>query len=254
MLPRRRELPASNQASSSGWLTARRLRAHALIFAISLWGVYAWQLSTPGLRDRSGNLKGTDFLHFYTLGLLANEHRGTDLYEMGPQAQMAAEHVPQAAGIRYLPLYPPQVSLLFAPLARLPYGHAMAVWWTVSALLYGICCYAFWARCPNLARYGGIVVLAALGYPAFFHLIAWGQTSALALACFTGMFLLLRDRRDFLGGIVLGCLIFKPQLGLAADVVFVSIGAWRVVMGAALSAASQVSAGILYYGVEPLRQ
>jgi|SRR5579863_21948 len=252
MLPRRRELPASNQASSSGWLTARRLRAHALIFAISLWGVYAWQLSTPGLRDRSGNLKGTDFLHFYTLGLLANEHRGTDLYEMGPQAQMAAEHVPQAAGIRYLPLYPPQVSLLFAPLARLPYGHAMAVWWTVSALLYGICCYAFWARCPNLARYGGIVVLAALGYPAFFHLIAWGQTSALALACFTGMFLLLRRKHGFLAGLLLGCLAFKPQLALGPTLVLLLAGNWTILAGAVLSAAAQFAVAVAFYGSQPL--
>src|SRR5579863_9998451 len=163
MLPRRRELPASNQASSSGWLTARRLRAHALIFAISLWGVYAWQLSTPGLRDRSGNLKGTDFLHFYTLGLLANEHRGTDLYEMGPQAQMAAEHVPQAAGIRYLPLYPPQVSLLFAPLAHLSYGRALALWWFFSAALYALCCYGVWRLCPNLKPHGITVVILAAG-------------------------------------------------------------------------------------------
>ena len=71
--------------------------------------VYIWTLSTPGLRDRNGNLKGTDFLHFYTLGTLAQEHRGADLYDMQAQAQVAAQRVPAAVGIRYLPLYPPQV-------------------------------------------------------------------------------------------------------------------------------------------------
>jgi len=85
-------------------------------------------------------------------------------------------------------------------------------------------------------------------------LIAWGQTSALALACFTLMFSLLHDGRRFLAGLVLGCLIFKPQLGLAAAVVFVSIGAWKIVAGAALSAAAQLCTGVWYYGLEPLRE
>ena len=93
-----------------------------------------------------------------------------------------------------------------------------------------------------------------MAFPAFFHLIAWGQTSALALICFTLMFFLLRDRREFLAGLLLGCLIFKPQLGLAAAVVFVSVGAGRVVAGAMLSAAVQLSLALLYYGAEPLRR
>ena len=120
-------------------------------------------------------------------------------------------------------------------------------------MLYAACCYAVWRACPHLSDRSGTVLLLAAAFPAFFHLIAWGQTSALALACFTLMFFLLRNRREFFAGLVLGCLIFKPQLGLAAAVVFVSIGAWRILLGAALSAAAQLSAAILYYGMEPLR-
>jgi len=219
-----------------------------------LWSLYVWNLATPGLRDRNGNLKGTDFLHLYTLGSLALAHRGADLYDMSTQAALAAERVPEAAGIRYLPLYPPQVSIIFAPLAHLSYGWALILWWGGSAALYAICCYSVWRACPNLRDHGEIVALLAVAFPAFFHLIAWGQTSAGALACFTLMFLLLRDKREFLAGLVLGCLIFKPQLGLAVAIVFVSTGAWKTVLGAALSAAGQLSAGVLYYGVEPLRQ
>jgi hypothetical protein len=68
------------------------------------------------------------------------------------------------------------------------------------------------------------------------------------------MFFLLRDRREFLAGLVLGCLIFKPQLGLAAAILFVVLGAWKTVLGAVLSAAAQLSVGVLYYGIEPIRQ
>jgi len=230
------------------------LRAHGTILALCLWSLYVWTLATPGLRDRNGNLKGTDFLHLYTLGSLAVAHRGTDLYDLTAQAALAARRVPEAAGIRYLPLYPPQVSIIFAPLAHLSYGWALIFWLSGSAVLYAMCCYSVWRACPNLRDHGGTVALLAVAYPAFFHLMAWGQTSAAALACFTLMFFLLRDRREFLAGLMLGCLIFKPQLGLAAAIVFVFTGAWKTVAGAALSATVQAAVGVLYYGAEPLRQ
>ena len=173
---------------------------------------------------------------------------------MNAQAALAAARVPEAAGISYLPLYPPQVSILFAPLAHLSYGWALVMWWSCSAAVYGFCCYFIWRTCPNLRGTSGTVVLAALAFPAFFHLIAWGQTSAIALACFTLMFFSLRDRRDFLAGLAFGCLIFKPQLGLAAAIVFVSLGAWKILLGAAISATAQLGTGVLYYGAEPLRR
>lgn len=241
------------QMTTDRWLTSKRLRAHALLVGLTLWSVYLWTLATPTLRDRNGNLKGTDFLHFYTLGSLALAHRGADLYDLNAQAAVAAQRVPDAAGIRYLPLYPPQVSLLFAPLAHLSYGWALLLWWGANALIYGFCCWFVWRACPNLGAHGGTVALVAAAYPAFFHLIAWGQTSAIALACFTALFFFMRDRREFLAGLVLGCLIFKPQLGLAAAIVFVALGAWKVVAGAILSSAAQLVTGILYYGVAPCR-
>jgi hypothetical protein len=244
----------SMRETGSGWLTAKRLRVHGLLLAVVLWSLYIWTVATPGLRDRNGNLKGTDFLHLYTLGALASAHRGADLYNMAAQAMLAARRVPEASGIQYLPLYPPQVSIAFAPLAYLPYGSALALWWTFCAAIYGICCHRVWRACPNLRDQGWTVATLAVAFPGFFNLIAWGQTSAVALACFTLMFFLLRDRREFLAGLALGCLIFKPQLGFAAAVVFVASGAWKVVAGAVVSASVQLIAGVLYYGFDPLRQ
>lgn len=244
----------AGESTSTVWLTAKRLRAHGMIIALALWVVYGWNLSTPGLRDRGGNLKGTDFLHFYTLGLLADSRDATHLYDTNAQSTLAARHAPEAEGLRYLPLYPPQVSIFFAPLARLPYGWALISWWAVSALLYGICCYSIWRVCPSLRNRAGTVAILATGYPAFFHLIAWGQTSALALACFTAAFFFLRSKHDFLAGLVLGCLIFKPQLGLAAAVLFLSLGRWRILLGAVLSSTAELAIGAIYYGTAPILQ
>jgi hypothetical protein len=234
-------------------LTAKRLRAHGTILALCLWSIYLWNMAAPGLFDRARNLKGTDFLHFYTLGSLALAHRGADLYDMQAQSELSAQRVPAAAGIRYLPLYPPQVSIFFAPFARLSYPLALIVWLTFGTLIYGLCCYAVWRACPNLRNYKLTVLILALAFPGFWHLIAWGQTSALALACFTLAFLALRAEREFLAGLALGCLVFKPQLGIASAVVFVDSRRWKIIAGALISASAQLAAAWVYYGPDSLR-
>ncbi|MGB2602889.1 MAG: glycosyltransferase family 87 protein [Candidatus Sulfotelmatobacter sp.] len=242
------------RTKAAAWITVKRLRAHGLILALCLWLVYLWNMATPGLLDRAGNLKGTDFLHFYTLGSLALAHRGADLYNSQSQSAIAAARVPSAAGIYYLPLYPPQVSLFFAPFAQLSYPWALILWLALSSLIYGLCCYAVWRNCPNLHNQKLTVLVLALALPAFWHLIAWGQTSALALACFTLAFLAFRAQREFLAGLALGCLIFKPQLAVAAAIVFLFTLRWRVIVGALLSSVTQLTAAWLYYGPGPLRE
>jgi len=235
------------------WLTAKRLRAHGFILALSLWSIYVWNISTPGLIDRAGNLKGTDFLHLYTLGSVALAHRGADLYNMNAQAQLAAERVPAAAGIRYIPLYPPQFSIFFAPVARYSYSRMLIVWLAVSVLLYVVCIYLVWRTCLSLRQEKVASFLLAIAFPGFFHLILWGQASALALVCFTLAYLALRQEKEFLAGLALGMLMFKPQLGLAASVVFLAMRRWKVIVGAILSAAAQGLIAWAYYGWGPLR-
>jgi hypothetical protein len=242
----------THRSNPASWLTARRLRAHGSILAICLWSAYIWNMTAPGLLDRAGNLKGTDFLHFYTLGSLALAHRGADLYNMQAQAALAARRVPAATGTLYLPLYPPQVSLFFAPFARMSYPCALALWFSFSSLIYLLCCYTIFRACPNLRTHRLAVVILVLAFPAFWHLIAWGQTSALALACFTLAYFALRAQREFLAGLAIGCLIFKPQLGIAAAIVFVFAFRWKIIAGATLSAATQLTAALLSYGPTPL--
>jgi hypothetical protein len=229
-------------------LTARRVRAHGILLAAVIWTVYLWTLATPTLRDRNGLLKGTDFLHFYTLGSLALEHRGADLYDMRAQSAIAEQRVPEAGRMVYVPLYGPQVSLLFAPLAALPYSAALPLWLVINGLIYALCCYAIWRTCPGLQNEKLTVFILAAGYPALIHLLAWGQTSGIALACFTAAYLALRADRLFLAGLAIGCLAFKPQLGLASAAVFLFTLEWKVIGGALITAVAQIAVGWIYYG------
>ena len=228
-------------------LTARRVRAHGIVLAAVIWTVYLWTLATPTLHDRNGLLKGTDFLHFYTLGSLALEHRGGDLYDMQAQSVIAQVRVPEAGRLLYVPLYGPQVSLLFAPLAELPYRVALILWLVANTIMYALCCYAVWRTCPRLQTEKLIVFILAAGYPAFVHLLAWGQTSGIALACFTATYLALRSGHPFVAGLAIGFLAFKPQLALASVAVFLLTWQWKIIGGALLTGLAQLAAGWMYY-------
>jgi alpha-1,2-mannosyltransferase len=238
--------------SSSSWLNVRRIRTHGLLLAVCLWGIYAADMSTRGLLDRNGLIKGTDFLHFYTWGKIALLGRGDLLYDSRGQTDLIKQFVPEASGSYYVSLYGPQVSLQFAPLARFSYATALAIWLLLNTAIYAACCFVIWRLCPNLRPHPWTVFLLAAAFPGFFHLIAWGQTSGLALLCFTLAYFALQSDRKFLAGLAIGCLIFKPQLGLAAAIVFLLN--WRVVAGAVISAAAQLSIGWLRYGSVVMRQ
>ena len=205
-------------------------------------------MTAPGVVGRNGLLKGTDFLHFYTLGSLALEHRGADLYDMAAQSELggATSARGRDALLRRAVRSAGVVAVRAFGCASLRSGAGL--WLILSALLYGLCCYAIWRTCSNLQREGWLVLLLALAYPAFFHLMVWGQSSALALACFTGAYLALRADRKFLAGLAIGCLMIKPQLGLAAAFVFVAAREMRVVAGAIVSALANLLAGWAYYG------
>lgn len=235
------------------WLTEKRIRIHGLLLAVCLWIVYAVTISTPGLLDRNGLVKGTDFLHFYTLGTLALHDRGDLLYDMRSQAELARQLVPQAPDSLYVPLYGPQVSLLFEPFARLSYGWALTAWLCVNVLIFFFCCYAVWTTCPNLQTHRWIVFILAIAFPGFFHLLAWGQTSGVALLCFTLAYLALRNDRKLLAGLLIGSLIFKPQLGIAAAVVFVFAREWNLIAAAIAAAFAQLATAWMHYGTEVMR-
>src|ERR1051325_5210241 len=153
------------------WLTTRRIRIHAVLLAAGIWTAFFVNLDTSGLRDHGGQIKGADFLHFYTLGTLARADHGDLLYDIPAQTNLLQKLVPEAHHYVYVPLYGPQVSLLFEPFARLPYAQALIVWLLLNVLIYAGCCYAVWKSCMNLAQHGLTVLLVAIAFPGLSQLL-----------------------------------------------------------------------------------
>lgn len=241
------------KTSPASWLTLHRIRVHGALLAVCLWSIYAIDLARPGLLDHNGLVKGTDFIQFYTLGSFALHAHRDLLYSMQAQSTWMHELIPGAKQITYPPFYGPQVSLFFEPFARLSYGWALFAWLIFNCLIYGASCYAVWNACPNLKNYAGTVFILAASFPGFFHLITFGQSSGIPLLCFAVAFLLLRVDQYLLAGIALGMLAFKPQLGLAAAIVFLIAKEWRVIIGAIIGAAAQLALGWWHFGAPVMR-
>jgi alpha-1,2-mannosyltransferase len=229
-------------------VTRKRVRVHAILLGLVVWGAYAINLSTPGLKDREGQLKGADFLHFYVLGNIARLHDASMLYDAPRQAALGAQLIHQDPGETYLPVYGPQYSLLFRPLAELPYGWAATTWMLTSALVYFLCCGLLLKACPRLREDRTTIFILAAAFPGFFYMIASGQNSMLALIAFTAAFFCFRAKLPMAAGMALGLLMYKPQFGVMAAVVFAVTLEWRVILGALITGGGQLLAGAAYYG------
>jgi hypothetical protein len=229
-------------------LTRKRVRGHAVLLGLVLWGAYAINIATPGLKDREGQLKGADFLHFYVLGNIARMHEASMLYDAPRQAALGGALIHGDPGETYLPVYGPQYSLIFRPLADLPYGWAAAAWMLGSALLYFLCCALTLRACPRLRQDRTTILILAAAFPGFFYMVASGQNSILALIAFTTAFFCFRAKLPLFGGMALGLLMYKPQFGAMAAVVFLLTLEWRVILGALITGGGQLLAGAAYYG------
>jgi hypothetical protein len=234
----------------------RVIRRHLLLIPVYAWIIVAWtayaiDLSPRGHLDRSGHVKGHDFLHFYVQGEMARDRAATELYSFEAHAARADALVPEYPD-RFLPVHPPQVALFFSPLAALPYGPALTVWLVVSAAVYLICCRALYRALPALHSYRGTITLLAVGFPAFYSLIAFGQTSAFALAWFTLTYFALRHHRPWLAGLALGALAYKPSLLVVIPFAWLAAGEYRMVAAAIGAAVVEFAAAYVYFGASAI--
>jgi hypothetical protein len=240
-------------ASAAACLTQRRIRAHAIILAVCLWGVCAVDYATPGIFDRDGTVKFQDFIQFPIAARLIAQGRASELYDDRVLADGIRAIVGRDTPVHLQYFYGPQVALPFIPLGQLPFLAQAGIWVALSLLMYCACVYLLWKACPVLRSYRVLVSLCAIAYPPLFHFFVRGQLSAVVLVCFTAAGLAFLARRDWLAGIALGFLVFKPQFLVAVPFVLLLAQAWRIFAGLALSASAQLAFAFLYFAPPVMR-
>jgi alpha-1,2-mannosyltransferase len=218
---------------------AQGLALAAFLSFCILW--VQWQASAPGVSKLSG-----DFASFWTAGQLALQGHAAEAYTKLPHfaLQLDLHHDP---GWGYLAFfYPPFFLLLCAGFALIGYFPALCVW-----LVTTLACYvaALRALLPRGRRGGVPVWVLFLGYPAVMINAGFGQNGFLSAGLLGGAAVWL-DRRPALAGMCLGCLAYKPQLGIIVPLALIVARRWRCFAFAAATVLVLAAAATLAFGAD----
>ena len=226
--------------ADGSWLTAGRIRSVALMTgATTLLALLYLYATATGTLDRWHRPLGTDFSNVFAAGRMALDGRAVEAWNWTAHYQ-----VQQAIhGSADLPFYgwhyPPPFLLVAVLLACLPYVVALLVW-QASTLALAV------QVVRRILPIRG-VWLPALGAPVVFVCAAHGHNGFLTAALLGGGLLLL-DRRPLVAGLLLGCLVYKPQLALVIPPLLIVGRHWRALAGAAASAASLCGLTLAIWG------
>lgn len=223
------------------WVTTSRLRIYPRLFlavfvAIALIVV----VFRTGTLDAARKPLGTDFLSFWSASNLLWQGRPEAAYDHS--ALMAIEQsVAGPDAPLYTWLYPPMAFLVVAPLAMLSYLPSLLAWSTLTWLGYLT---ALWRLLPDRRA-----LLAMLAFPAAFINLGHGQNGFLS-AALLGWGLMLVPKRPWLGGALLGLLVYKPQLGLLLPLALAAAGYWRAILSATLTVMTSAMLTWMLWGTE----
>lgn len=238
------------------WITPERIRLWALaVLTASLAGLGFLLVTAHGLNDYQGRPLGTDFSDIYAGGTYALEGKAALAFD--PPSQHAREQAIFGAETPFYGWhYPPFLLFVAAPLAKLPYLAALALWQAATLLLY-LAMLRLVLRTIRLRPEDGgdmlaaqpLWLLLAVASPAAFVNIYHGHNGFLT-AALVGTALALLDRRPIVAGILFGLLSYKPQFGMLIPLVLLVSGRWRAFAAAGASVLALAALTTLTFGWE----
>jgi len=235
---------------SGDWLTRERAIRIAIICGLVSLAILGYLLATSnGTLDWRGRPLGTDFSQVWTAGRMALDGRAAEVWNWDAhRAVQEAFHGPRLTEW-YGWHYPPPFLLVAAALAFLPYLPALFAWQAATLLPF-----AWMIRRYTQRPEAWLFVLAA---PVTLICLMHGHNGFLT-ALLLGGGLILLDKRPFVAGLLLGCLVYKPQFALIIPGVLLVggrspllIGRRAIaILGAGISSLSLLSLTFVVWGEE----
>lgn len=203
-------------------------------------GMAALLLVALSLFSNLAHPRPLDFLSFWGAGRLALAGDPASAYD-------SAAHLALGRAIGGLDgymtfVYPPPFLAILLPFALMPFGVATLVW----------VCANFGIFIAAIRRAAPVGAWHALSFPPVLHNVLIGQAGLLVAAIFALAQRWL-EARPFRAGLLLGCLVLKPQLGLMLPIALLAGAQWRAIGGAALSAVAILLLGAMLFGPDSYR-
>jgi hypothetical protein len=200
----------------------------ALVIILVALAEFVWNARNPTDRD---------FLSFWGAAQLAIAGSPAAAYDLDALHRVQQAVATFGSGKMPFP-YPPAFLLLVMPFGMLPFPIGMAAWASATFLLYVVAIRRLFPQSGWLAA----------AFPPVFVTAAIGQ-NAFVMCAILAAGLLLLPKRPFAAGLLLGCLILKPQLGLMLPIALVAGRQWRATAGAALSSVGVLALGLAVFGI-----
>jgi alpha-1,2-mannosyltransferase len=210
--------------------------ALAALLSLYSWALFALSFHHDGLLPPRFNAPGIDYMVFYTAArdVLRGDEAG-----LWDAAAFTARLNHDFARWLTAPLpphpwvYPPPFLLLLLPFARLSFAASYAAF--MLATLAAAACGAWVAAGGPRMRVAWLLVLGFAPATAI-DMIA-GQNALLTAAILLGGLGVL-ERRPFLGGMILGAMIYKPQFAPMIPVALAARADRRALLGAGMGASA----------------
>ncbi len=216
--------------------TSWRLRWYPRAIAIAVGLAFLVFVATSSGPDAVAGRLGQDFPAFHAAGGLVLEDPDS-LYDPAIQAAAQVDSFPDAeSGFLYF-AYPPYAALLYSPFAAVPFQAAYVLW---TLLMVGCVVLAFHLLRPQLPfvdRWFEQSVIAAMAFYPMFRAVFGGQNTAVTLLLLAVAWRTFDDDREWVAGLALAGLLFKPHFALPFIGLALLARRWRVVGGAALGGA-----------------
>jgi hypothetical protein len=212
---------------------------------------FVWKNAVPGPLERTGMVKGRDFVQFYVAGSLARDGRWAELYDVIALKQAVTEIVPPGQGFVPAPVYPPHVALFFHPWAGAPYLTARWSWLALSVIAYVAGTALVIRRLRLSGAQRAMLWLMSVLNPAFAMAITTGQLSVVAMLAWALAISAQFRGRMLLCGAYLGLLAYKPPLLFGVLLVLLVTGGRAILAGILLCGTAQAVATVVASGFSP---
>jgi hypothetical protein len=195
-----------------------------------------------GAESPTGRL-GADFPAFYGAGLALKQGEGRSLYSLDHQRQMQAGLFPPGLKGNVMPFpYPAFVAVAYYPFVYIPYRVSFLLHSLLMIMAVIVTVHLLARLNTYVSRYHELALAAFVLYYPVLRSELGGQNTAITLLLFVAVWLFSSQRKEWLAGVFLGSMLFKPQYGIPLIGLHLLAGRWRTAITGSL-------AGLFLYGV-----
>lgn len=206
----------------------------AILFAIALSFLLIISLGSRA-STLSGRVGG-DYPAFYGAGRIIAQGDWHNLYNPATQWQSQQGLLPEKESDFLAFSYPPFVALMYYPLSLVNYRLSYVIHTLLMLGSLMLALHLLRPVNPKIDQYYVLALALTLSFYPTFKAVLMGQNGAVILLLIVGAWRLALAGREWLAGLMLGLLLFKPQFAVPLIGLYLLSGRWRVSLGSALTA------------------